>query len=229
MKKLFKFLFFILVIVILFNVYVEAANKSKYSIDKNLKKQVSDDVENYVTLGEIPENLKVAIVAVEDRRFYYHPGFDPIALVRASMVNLKEGRYKQGGSTITQQLSKNLFLSSKKTMDRKLKELAFAIKLETLYSKEDILEMYLNVIYFGDGAYGVQNASRKFFNKDVSKLSKEESALLAGLPQAPSIYNPNDSIKNAKRRQTEVLKILDNKEKKHKIKGRIMDVIAISQ
>lgn len=229
MKKLFRFLLFILVIVVLFNVYVEAANKSKYSIDENLKKQVSDSVENYVTIDEIPEDLRVAIVAVEDRRFYYHPGFDPIALVRAAIVNLKEGKYKQGGSTITQQLSKNLFLSREKTMDRKLKELAFAIKIETIYSKKDILEMYLNVIYFGDGAYGVQNASRKFFNKDVSKLSKEESALLAGLPQAPSLYNPNDSMENAKRRQMEVLKILEDRGKKNKIKEKIVDVIAVSQ
>ncbi|MCY6484104.1 transglycosylase domain-containing protein [Clostridium aestuarii] len=181
---------------------------NKYSMNEDLVKQISDNIPNYVSIDKIPENLKNAIVSVEDKRFFKHYGFDVLAISRAVYKDIKEGKFKQGGSTITQQLAKNLFLSADKKMSRKFKELILAIKLENKYTKDQILEMYLNVIYYGSGQYGIQNASKGFFGKNVWELSLEECAMLAGLPQAPSAYNPNKHYDRAKKRQEIVLALM---------------------
>lgn len=182
---------------------------SKYDLNTELIKQVSANVPDYTPIDKIPHDFIKAIVVVEDRRFYKHPGFDIEAIGRALWINLKGGTVKQGGSTITQQLAKNLFLSSDKTYNRKIKELILAVKLENLYTKDEILEMYMNVIYYGSDAYGIQAASQTYYGKNAAELSLEECALLAGLPQAPSIYNPKTNPAMAQKRQATVLTLME--------------------
>ncbi len=143
-----------------------------------------------VPLAEIPSHLKEATVAVEDENFYTQPGFDWQAIVRAVFANLRSGSYVQGGSGIAQQLVKNAFLTPDKTISRKIKELLLAIRLSNFYSKDKILELYLNEIPYGPTAYGVESASQLYFSKSVKDLSLAESALLAALPKAPSRYSP---------------------------------------
>src|SRR5499426_1653665 len=158
-----------------------------------------------VPLAQIPQSLRDAILATEDRRFYSHWGIDPIGVARAVIQNYRRGRIVEGGSTITQQLTKVLFLTPDKSLERKLKEAVLALELERRYSKDRILEMYLNQVYFGHGSYGVEAAARTFFGKPVSELSVKESALIAGLPRAPSNYSPFDRPEAAKRRREVVL------------------------
>src|SRR5262245_18141692 len=160
----------------------------------------------FVPLAQIPKSLRDAIIATEDRRFYSHWGIDPIGIARAVVQNYRRGRVVEGGSTITQQITKVLFLTPDKSLERKLKEALLAIELERRYSKDRILEMYLNQIYFGHGAYGVEAAARTFFGKSVSELSVRESALLAGLPRAPTTYSPFERAELAKRRREVVLR-----------------------
>jgi penicillin-binding protein 1A len=160
----------------------------------------------FMPLGRIPQSLKDAIIATEDRRFHSHWGVDPVGIARAVYQNYRRGRIVEGGSTITQQLTKVLFLTPDKSLERKLKEAILALELERRYSKDRILEMYLNQVYFGHGAYGVEAAARTFFGKSVSELTLQESALLAGLPRAPSSYSPFDHPDAARRRRELVLR-----------------------
>jgi penicillin-binding protein 1A len=159
----------------------------------------------FVPLTQIPKALREAIIATEDARFYSHFGVDPMGIARAVYQNFRHGRIVEGGSTITQQLAKVLFLTPDKSLDRKLKEDVLAVELERRYPKDRLLEMYLNQIYFGHGAFGVEAASRTFFGKSVKDLSIAESALLAGLPKAPTTYSPFEHPEAAKRRRAIVL------------------------
>lgn len=168
-------------------------------VDKALKK------DNYVSIDQIPESMQQAVVAVEDNRFYTHHGFDPEGIGRATLVNLQYGEVKEGASTITQQLVKNLFLSQEQTYGRKAEELLLALDMELHYSKDEILEMYLNTIYFGSGFYGIKEAAKGYFDKPVEKLALPESAMLAGIPNAPSVYSPYVDFMLAKKRQFIVL------------------------
>jgi penicillin-binding protein 1A len=161
-----------------------------------------------VPLSQIPQSLRDAILATEDRRFYSHWGIDPIGVARAIIQNYRRGRIVEGGSTITQQLTKVLFLTPDKSLERKLKEAVLALELERRYSKDRILEMYLNQVYFGQGSYGVEAAARTYFGKGVSELTVRESALIAGLPRAPTNYSPFDRPEAAKRRREVVLRRL---------------------
>src|ERR671923_1651382 len=160
----------------------------------------------FVPLAHIPQTLREAVIATEDRRFYSHFGVDPIGIARAIYQNYRRGRVVEGGSTITQQLTKVLFLTPDKSLERKMKEAALALELERRYPKDRILEMYLNQVYFGNGAYGVEAASRTYFGKSVTELSVKEAALLAGLPRAPSTYSPFEHGEAAKRRREVVLR-----------------------
>src|SRR5436309_2936181 len=160
----------------------------------------------FVPLAHVPQSLRDAVIATEDRRFYSHWGVDPIGIARAVVQNYRRGRIVEGGSTITQQLAKVLFLTADKSLERKLKEAVLALELERRYSKDRILEMYLNQVYFGHGSYGVEAAARTYFGKSVSELSVRESALIAGLPRAPSNYSPFDRGEAAKRRREVVLR-----------------------
>ena len=156
-------------------------------------------------LAQIPKPLREAVIATEDARFYSHYGVDPTGIARAIYQNFRRGRIVEGGSTITQQLAKVLFLTPDKSLERKLKEAILAMELERRYSKDRILELYLNQIYFGHGAFGVEAAARTFFGKGVGELTLSESALLAGLPKAPAIYSPFEHPDAAKRRRMIVL------------------------
>ena len=157
------------------------------------------------SINEIPENLKNAFIAIEDKRFYKHSGIDYKGLFRAAFKNLTSFSFKEGASTITQQLIKNTHLSGKKTLNRKLKEIKLAKQIEKKYSKEEILEKYLNTIYFGDSCYGITKASSHFFNKNVSNLSLEECATLAGMVKAPYYYSPKHNAENCIKRRNVVL------------------------
>ncbi|OWZ83809.1 transglycosylase domain-containing protein [Natranaerobius trueperi] len=159
----------------------------------------------YKSLDEIPKDLKRAFIAIEDARFNDHSGYDLKGIARAMWVNLTNREIRQGGSTITQQLARNLFLGHDQSLDRKLLEFALAIKLEEHYTKDEILEMYLNQVYFGNGNYGVEQASNDYFNQSVEYLSLQEASLLAGIVQAPSLYSPVSSWSHATRRQQLVL------------------------
>jgi penicillin-binding protein 1A len=162
----------------------------------------------FVPLAHIPQVLRDAVIATEDRRFYSHFGVDPIGVARALYQNYRRGRIAEGGSTITQQLTKVLFLTPDKSLERKMKEAALALELERRYPKDRILEMYLNQVYFGNGAYGVEAAARTYFGKSVTELGLREAALIAGLPHAPSTYSPFDHPEAAKRRREVVLRRL---------------------
>jgi len=156
-------------------------------------------------LTDIPQHFIQAVVAVEDARFYEHPGLDIIGMTRAIWTNIRKGGKVEGASTITQQLARALLLSPERTYIRKVKELLLAYKIESVLSKDQILETYLNQIYFGQGAYGVSAAVQTYFGKDLSKLTLPEAALLAGLPKSPNNYSPYKNPDRAKRRQEHVL------------------------
>lgn len=158
-----------------------------------------------VSLDNVSRHMQEAIVAIEDSRFYSHHGIDPVGVARALVRNIQAGRIVEGGSTITQQLAKNLYLSQNRTIWRKLKELFLTVQLERKYTKKEILGMYLNQIYFGEGAYGVEAAARTYFNKPARELGLAESAMLAGIPRAPNLYAPSQNLEAAKARQATVL------------------------
>jgi penicillin-binding protein 1A len=156
-------------------------------------------------LDALPDYVPAAFIAIEDRRFYHHPGFDPVGMTRAMAANMRAGRVVQGGSTLTQQLAKNLFLSPDQNIKRKVQELMLAVWLEMKFSKEEILALYLNRVYFGAGAYGIEAASQRYFDKSAKQLSVGEAALLAGLLKAPSRYSPVSESERAGTRATVVL------------------------
>ncbi|MBK3332156.1 PBP1A family penicillin-binding protein [Persephonella atlantica] len=159
----------------------------------------------YVSIDEIPEHVKKAFIAIEDRTFYENPGIDIWGILRAALINIVSGRIVAGGSTISQQLIKNLFLTPERSFRRKFKEMILAIKLNRIYPKDKILEMYLNQIYLGHGAYGVESASQVYFGKHVWELDVCEAAVLAGLPKAPSRYDPYKNMEGAIQRRNVVL------------------------
>ncbi|WP_320046376.1 PBP1A family penicillin-binding protein [uncultured Ilyobacter sp.] len=161
-----------------------------------------------IHIDEIPENMKNAVIAIEDKRFYTHHGFDMRRLGKAVLVNLSRGRAVQGGSTITQQLAKNAFLSNEKTLLRKVKEALITLEIEKRYEKDEILEKYLNEIYFGSGSYGIKEASRAIFDKDVSRINLAEVAILAGVPNRPAKYDPRKNLDKAIERGQLVLKLM---------------------
>ncbi len=160
---------------------------------------------DFVKLDSVSKDFLSAIVAVEDHRFYNHGAIDFISIGRATLSNILAGEVVQGGSTITQQLAKNLYLNNDRTIDRKIKEMFISFDLERKYSKEEILELYINVIYYGDGNTGINHASIGYFEKDPSQLTFDEATMLAGFPQAPSIYGASKNYELAKERQQQVI------------------------
>ncbi len=177
------------------DMYKSAVNEM--SIEDKIDKIRS--LPNYVKSEDIPKSLKNATVSVEDHRFYNHHGFDLISTVRAAFENLKQSKLVSGGSTITQQLAKNMFFSFEKTYSRKVAELFVAFQLEKMLTKDEILELYINVIYYGNGYYGIGDAANGYFGVEPSELSDEQSIILAGIPQSPNFYslaNPDCNIKD---------------------------------
>lgn len=181
-----------------------------YIYDRNGNKvsELSSSKINPVSIDKIPKTMRKAIIDTEDRRFYEHKGVDVWSILRALIHDLRSGGFSEGGSTITQQLAKNLFLPSDKTISRKFKEAAYAFKIELTLSKDQILEEYLNQIYFGEGQWGIQNAARFYFGKNAEDLNLEESAMLAGLPKAPSLYSPLKNKDKALERRNLVLSLM---------------------
>jgi len=163
-----------------------------------------------VELENIPLSLKQATLAVEDSNFYYHFGIDPKAIFRAFITNIKAGHVVEGGSTITQQLTKTMFLSRERTLPRKIKEAILAVRLELVFTKDEILEMYLNQIYYGHGTYGVEAAARNYFGKSVKDLTIAECAMIASLPKAPNNYSPYRNPKRARKRRNHVIRRMEN-------------------
>ncbi len=164
----------------------------------------------WMTVKQMPSDMKDAMVAVEDRRFYMHPGVDPIGIARSFAVRVTKGRFTQGGSTITQQLARNIYLNNNREFGRKIREIILAMAMETKFSKDQILELYLNKVYFGGGAYGVDAASRKFFDHGAESLSLAESAIIAGLVKAPSHYSPTADAKAALGRAGVVVEVMQD-------------------
>jgi len=177
-----------------------------YTADGVMIGEFGEERRAFVAIAEVPADLKKAIIAAEDERFYQHPGIDYVGVLRAAYTNLVSGGRRQGASTITMQVARNFFLSSEKTLTRKLYEALLAFKIEHSLNKEQILELYVNQIYLGQRAYGFGAASQIYYNKPLNQLTLAESAMLAGLPKAPSLDNPVANPQRAKRRQQYVLR-----------------------
>src|SRR5918996_1379939 len=177
-----------------------------YTAEGILMGEFGEERRAVISIAEVPQQLKNAVIAAEDERFYEHPGIDYVGVLRAAWANLVAGGRRQGASTITMQVARNFFLSSEKTLTRKLYEALLAFKIEHSLSKEQILELYVNQIYLGQRAYGFGAASQIYFGKALDKLSLAETAMLAGLPKAPSLYNPVANPQRAKQRQQYVLR-----------------------
>ncbi|WP_100371950.1 transglycosylase domain-containing protein [Bacillus sp. FJAT-45037] len=206
-------------------------NTATSLVDENGELLTKLYIENreLVSIDAIPDHVEEAFIAIEDARFYDHQGIDFRAIGRAIYRDILAGAKVEGGSTITQQLAKNVFLSNEKTWLRKTKEVLIAMNLERKYSKDEILEMYMNRIYFGHGAYGVQAASKLYFNKHVSELTVDEGALLAGLPKAPNSYSPINHPERSKQRRDVVLTVMERRgyittEESVRLKGRTVAV-----
>ena len=176
----------------------------KPAVDEKIK-----TIPHYVTIDKMPYILLQAVVSVEDTRFYSHKGFDIIGIARAVLVNVEAGEIQEGASTITQQTVKNLFLTNDRTFTRKAEELILSMNMEKDFSKDKILEIYLNVIYFGSNFYGIYDAAHGYFGKEPADLTIAECAMLAGLPNAPSLYSPYVDFRLAKQRQLVVIDAME--------------------
>lgn len=161
--------------------------------------------ENFTTYDELPSIYIDAVISAEDKRFEYHFGIDPLAIGRAAWTNIKALSFKEGGSTITQQIAKNLLFTQEKRFDRKFAEVFAAFALEKDYSKEELFELYVNTIYFGSGYYGIYDAAQGYFGKTPSELTDYEAVMLAGIPNAPSAYSPDNHMDLATKRMSVVL------------------------
>ncbi len=210
MKFIKRLLFTILLIIIIvistiiylgYNMYQEAITNT--SISDRIQEIKND--ENYITIDNIPDDFKHAIIAVEDHRFYTHSGIDLVTTTRSMLENIREKDIVAGGSTITQQTGRLLYFTQEQRFTRKVAELFVAFDLEKNYSKDEILELYCNMIYYGDSYYGIKEASNGYFEKEPKELTLAECSLLAGLPNAPSAYAPTKNKKLAHKRQSIVL------------------------
>ena len=161
--------------------------------------------ENYTKLSEIPQTYVNAVIAVEDHRFYEHIGIDIIAIGRATFNDIKAMRFLEGGSTVTQQLAKNIYFTQEKKITRKIAEVFMTFEIEKRYDKDEILELYINTIYYGNGYYNIKDASLGYFGKLPKDLSDGECIMLAGIPNAPSVYNPKVNPELARQRQKQVI------------------------
>lgn len=184
-----------------YGLYREAT--AEESLEERIEKVRS--IEHFTRYSEMPRFYRQAVISVEDHRFWEHYGIDPIAVTRAVWTNLKTMSFAEGGSTITQQLAKNLLFTQDKRIERKVAEVFAAFEIEAEYTKEEIFELYVNAAYFGSGYYGIYQAARGYFGKEPMELNDYESAMLAGIPNAPSAYSPDTSKEMAFRRVKQVL------------------------
>lgn len=211
---------FLLCCFLIFNIFIWTSDVSKleeptpqptiiYDQNGEVASKVTGSKIDGVNIEQIPEHLIHAVIATEDQKFYKHNGINVIGIVRAMTQNTMRGEIVAGGSTITQQLAKNVFLTQERTYTRKLKELILTKKIERTYDKDEIMERYLNQIYFGEGAWGIQRASQMYFGKDVSELTLGESAMLAGLIKAPSVLSPLKDMNKSVQRRDLVLALME--------------------
>jgi len=225
MKKLIrKLIAFILIAAVCAAGYFAALGYMMYSSavnDESIEERIEKikEREDYTELSEIPEIFRDAIIAVEDSRFYRHSGIDLISLARALVTNVKNNEFSQGGSTITQQFAKNLLFSHRQSLSRKMGEFFATYYIEKHYSKDEILELYLNIIYYGDGYYNIYDASMGYFGVEPAEMTPYQATMLAGIPNAPSVYAPTKNPELAQKRQDKVLermvetKVLTQEEK----------------
>lgn len=185
-----------------YSMYREAIDRS--SIEERVEE--IREKEHYVEYSRLPEFYVKAVLAVEDHRFMKHCGIDPAAICRAAWIDIKNWSFEEGGSTITQQLAKNMLFTQEKVIVRKIAEVFAALSMESKYSKEEIFELYVNTIYFGSGYYGIYDAAKGYFGKEPSQLSDYEAAVLAGVPNAPSAYSPDVDSELAMQRTNQVLR-----------------------
>lgn len=213
LKRLIIFLLLVAIVGFTICFIIGYSTYSKALEEKPLITRIDEitEKENYVPFDELSKNYINAVVAVEDRRYYEHGAIDPIGIARAIWVNITNWDLREGGSTITQQVAKNVIFSQEDTIPRKLGEIIAAFDLEKNYSKDEILAIYVNTCYFGDGYYGIYDASMGYYNKEPKDLNLDEASMLAGVPNAPSAYSPNVNPDLAKKRQQHVLeKMVEN-------------------
>lgn len=210
--KLIKRLIFLLLIAIIIIFSVVALNGKKMYDEKISKMSLQDTIaeiesnKNYVKLEDLPDDYKNAVIAVEDHRFKKHGAIDLIAIGRAIWINVTNFELREGGSTITQQVAKNIFfISEDDALTRKSAEIFAAFDLEKNYSKDKILELYVNTIYFGDGYYGIKEACNGYLNIEPSQMTLYDCTMMAGIPNAPSVYNPSANPKLTRSRQKKVI------------------------
>lgn len=212
MKKILKRLIILIILIIIaiigiftyqgYSLYKEAINEM--SIEDKVN-EIKSGVTEYIEYKELPEDYINAVIAVEDRRFFSHNGVDAISITRAILKDIQTMSLAEGGSTITQQLAKNVYFTQRKEFTRKIAEIFMAFEFEKKCSKEEIFELYVNTIYFGDGYYCVYDAAKGYFDKIPKDMNLYESTLLAGIPNAPSVYSPNVNPELSKQRQAQVL------------------------
>ena len=206
-KKL--ILFIILVLIVVVGIYTASGyamyKEALAAIPIDVKIEEIKSKKNYTTFDNLPKTYIDAVIAVEDNRFYKHNGVDVIGIARAIINDIRAGELKEGGSTITQQLAKNIYFTQSRELTRKIAETFMALRIERECSKEEIFELYVNTSYFGDGYYCVGDASQGYFGKDPIDMTDYESTLLAGIPNAPSIYAPTNNFELATQRQRQVI------------------------
>ncbi len=210
MKKFKKILLLLILIILsILAIYIGQGYKMYKNAldDKPLEEMVQEirSQKSYTKISNIPDIYKDAVIAVEDHRYYDHKGIDIIAIGRALLNDIRARELIEGGSTITQQLAKNMYFTQDKTLTRKIAEVFMAKKIESNYNKEEILELYVNYIYYGSGYYDIKSASLGYFDKEPQDLTEGESIMLAGIPNAPSVYNPKVSPRLARERQKQVI------------------------
>lgn len=210
MKVIKKIIFVVILVAISISLLVigNGYNMYKGALEQMpLSKKVASIIEkeNYAKIDEIPQIYKDAVISVEDHRFYKHNGVDIIAIGRAFVNDIKAMEFVEGGSTITQQLAKNIYFTQEKKITRKIAEVFMAFEIEKEYDKNQILELYLNTSYFGDGYYTVKEACKGYFNKELKEMTDYECILLAGIPNAPSVYAPTKNSELAIQRQKQVM------------------------
>lgn len=212
MKKFLKSLILSILLVIVlvggiftyqgYNLYKNAIDE--ISIEDKIE-EIKNETEDYVKFDELPQDYINAVVAVEDRRFFEHNGIDLISISRAVLKDIQTLSLAEGGSTITQQLAKNTYFTQRKEFTRKVAEIFTAFEYEDVCTKEEIFELYVNTIYFGDGYYCISDAAEGYFDKEVEDMDLYECTLLAGIPNAPSVYSPTKNPELARQRQAQVL------------------------
>ena len=212
-KKIILFTLLIIIIVII-GVSFYGYNFYKQTIEKvPLKSRITEIRNDYTFIKkeDLPKEYLDAVVAIEDRRYYNHGAVDPIGILRAFWVNLKSKDLREGGSTITQQVAKNIYyIDEKNVVKRKVAEIFTAIDLEKKYEKDDVLELYVNTIYFGNGYYGIKEACNGYLKKEPKDMNLAELSMLAGVPNAPSVYAPTANKELCKQRQSQVLDAMVN-------------------